>query len=707
MPLLPLVVEALQNLSGSELEIKTAMLLEELRGGSAGADGAEFVAGLVGRVAAAPELRASSDQRRAFARFVDAAVELAGAEVCSPECCRLLLQSVAGVATKAESVVASEVLLGILGGTTDGGAWEAVWQSALAAPGSDVGKLLVAALERFPRAAYAEVCLRLRSEGAGRVLALELLCAVGMRETTIAESEPVLVTLPLVMGVCKEDKDGRAVASGLMAMTGLVRSVTRQALHERFDAVMDCVERGLMWSQPPAAAAAQSAAVSLFFCVYSALPSQAVKRMREWSARSPSFAVVARRMLATRSVPLHPGLLVAEEGSGDTVVDACWTGLLAGAAMPPVSLYSGSSRHSQHQLQQQQQQQLQQQQQTLHEDREEWKIELDNLESQLASLAVSVDALCFRGGIRSFPVTGVLAPYNGDDAQEVRSAAAMARIELVYERMLRAKTLMRIQQEGYTAGAALRGNGETGLSATDHDTTDTSENEVVEETMPAITPRPESTTSRLKTLLASARSELAVREQTEEALRKRVHQAEEALRAEETRSKAELAVQATDVDLTALTEEQEQRIGELEAQLRIATEHLRDQQQYESELAMLQHDVMEWDERDVTARARKQDGTDLASQLEAARAEIHTLEETMLESQTHYHQALSEVAGLTAVTNTAMADSLRSEREIEELRRTINKMTDAYQERIAAVEDKYVSLQELHATLLGDLSRRK
>ena len=85
--------------------------------------------------------------------------------------------------------------------------------------------------------------------------------------------------------------------------------------------------------------------------------------------------------------------------------------------------------------------------------------------------------------------------------------------------------------------------------------------------------------------------------------------------------------------------------------------------------------------------------------------EIHTLEETVLESQAHYHAALAEVAGLTAVTSSAMADSLRSDREIEELRKTILKMTDAYQERIAAVEDKYASLQELHAGLLFELTR--
>ena len=686
------VVEALQSLNGPELELQTSILVEEVRGLAGGGEGGEFAAGLVARVTGAADLHATTDQRRATARFLDAAVELAGAGVVTRDCAALLLQSAgAGVAAKAESVVAAEVLLGVLGATGgDGGAaWEAVFAEARR-KGVAALRLLVDALERFPGATLPQIAARLG--GADRLLALELLGAAGLRAAPLGEAEAALRALPPLFEAARTEKEPRVAAAALLAATGLLRAVSRRALQELLPAAAECLERGLAWAMPEGAPAA-AAAAALFFLLYAVVPGEALRRLSEWSGRAPAFAAAARRMLEAASLPLHPALLGAEEEPPDALADESWSALLAGVARPPPALAALPAP---------------QQQPAADED---WLREVEAVESQLALAAVATDALCARAGLRLPPLAEGGAAAAAEE-REARAAAVLARTELLFERLQRAKTVARMRHEGPpTVSGGGGGGGGFGATVSSTDP-DTSETEQGEEAATGA-PRSETATARLKSLLASARAEAAARELAEEGLRRRLHQAEAALRAERDGAKAAraaaaaAAVVATDERQTAAAEEQEQRIGELEARLAAAEGRLRGQQQYEAELAQLQYDAVEWDAAGAAARARLQDGTDPASQLMAARAEARALEEAVLEAQAHHGQALAEMAGLTAVTNAALSESLRAEREVEDLRRTMNKMMDACQERIAAVEDKYASLQELHAGLLSELSRRK
>jgi hypothetical protein len=690
--LLQSVVEALQGLTGSELEHKTSVLLEEVRSLAGGAEGPEFAGGLVARVTGSADLRASSDQRRAFARFLDAAVELAGPAVVTRECAELLLLSVAaGPAAKSESAVAGDVLLGVLGAGAAGAAWEAAWAGA--ARHGEAARLLVAALERFPRAALPAAAARLA--GPDPLLPLELLAAAGLRAAPIAEPEPVLKAVPALLEAARVAGEPRVAAAALLALAGLLRAVTRRSLAELVETagLMDVMERGLAWPggapQPPAAAAA------LFLVVYSVLPSEALRRLREWSGRAPAFATAARRLLAARALPLHPGLLAAEEELSDMLVDHCWSGLLAGAALPQSTLPVPAAAP----------------------EGEAWESELERLESQLSQAAVATETLCVRAGLRFLPLAAGAGPEEG--GREARASAALARIELLFERLQRAKTVASVRQEDaagviefgesgtLTVGSGTRHN--VVSSAAEHDTTDTSESELLDDVPPPGAIRPESAASRLKSLLAAARAEAAVHEQAADGLRRRLHQSESALREERDRSKAAAAAVAATATVAESEEaaEQEARLGELEARLEAATRQLCSQQTHEAELALLQHDLASWDAAAAEERARQQDGTDPAAQLAAGRAEVRALEETVLESQAHHQAALAEMAQLTTTTSAALAESLRSEREVEDLRRTMHKMMNACQERIAAVEDKYASLQELHAGLLSELSRRK
>ena len=731
------VVAALEGLQAAELEVATSELLEELRGANDGGSSAATLAeGLVGEVSRLPHLRATSAQRRAFARVLDAAVDAGGAQVASGEAVELLLAS-AGGAAKSEAVVASEAVLSLLGAGSEV-AWRAVWR----AEGGTAERLLEEAVQRFPGQSLPRLAEAVRAAPtlSEEWVALETLAGLGMKGELVGETEELAPAARAVMArIVRRTgaEDARAVATGLMALAGLLRSFSRAALIDDFAGVMECVERGLAWTATTTAngASINAAAVALFCQVYAALPERALSRLRSFSAQSSTNAESVRRMLATRSLPLHPALLLEQTGeqTGDattltttmmsTTLEQCWSGLLMGSVMPSVVATGsivGDRKGSSSSL-------------SRVPDPDRWKQELEDMEEQISTLSLSLESLCCRAGLHSLPVISAISRYeNPDDLLEVRAAASSARLELLFERLVRAKTVLRIHQEGLVASTHGRGASaaasETVLTSTTDHETDTSADETsgVEEgqsslvspgtgvnfnpVIPMTSSRQqnqnqnsqnqqhqqlhqvsavESMTSRLKSLLASARAELAAREQSEEVLRKRLYQAEETIRVEQTaqrKMRAEAAAEVPDESLVQLSEEQEQRINELEAEVAILTEKVRDQQRYENELASLQYDIVDWEQRDVEVRAAKQDGRDTLSQLEAAKMEIHTLEETVLESQAHYHAALAEVAGLTAVTSSAMADSLRSEREIEELRKTLLKMTDAYQERIAAVK---------------------
>jgi hypothetical protein len=701
--LLDQVLEALQLLSGPELELKTSALIEELRFAGQ-TNRAELARGLAS-LASTAELQTTSDQRRALARFLDVAVELGGVDVCSLDCCSLLLKSVSGVAAKSESVVASEVLLGILGANSSL-AWDVVWSTIVgdSKRGTKaILQLMVEALERFPQAALPRICALVQraDSAAQRMIALELLCLTGSAGPVL-DADLALDAVVVVAKSAKVEKEAGVFNLTLLALAGLLRSVTRQMLKGHLGLVMECVERALTWTHR-LKAAIHSTAVSLFFCVYAALPVSSMKRLHDFSERSPVFAAAARSLLATRCIPLHENLLLGtvndEENLADdgVIVDDCWGKLLAKSVVLPVGRAELEPKK--------------------HDDEEvsEWKSELECLETKVCELALSAESLCARVGVCSFSGVGTLSPVDTSNAQELLVATVTARIQVVFEKLICSKVLMH-SREGLIVrgfgqiGAQTAGGSGNATSATEHDTTDTSADENDQETTPtAMHARSGATILRLKDLLSAAQAELALRDQLEEGLRKRSHHFEEELRAEQTRRKA--SVQSVpshaEAELVALSERQEQRISELEVIVRMQREQLHDQQQFEAELSALQLDVMEWDDRDAQLRAQKRDGSDLESQLAAARIEMMRLEEVHLEQQAHYEQALSEVAGLTVLTNTAMTDTLRTEREIEEMRRTLAKMADVYQERIAAVEDKYASLQELHAGLMLEFSRRK
>jgi hypothetical protein len=739
------IVETLQQSNAPDLELKTSALIEEVR--LAAQDGNQDTLGrsLVA-LASNLELQATSDQRRAVARFVDVAVDLAGVQVCSADSCRMLLKSVSGVAAKSESVVASEVLLGILGADSEL-AWELLWnavvgESSRAGSSKALVRLMVDALERFPHAALPRVCgvvVDVKAAEAQRLLGLELICEAGATQSGFTEPELVVEWVSSVAAAALVEREARLFHLFLLALTGLLRSLTRPSLRDVIGTVLSCVERALTWSHS-LQASLSSAAAGLYFCAYAALPQTCLKRMHEWSDRSPLFAAATRNLLASRFVPLHEALIcggVDEDAPPDdgVTVDRCWAHLLGKTAVPlssSVVLERSSSGANAEEKDEEDEM----------DEEAAWRREMRLLEERVCELAVATESVCSRAGVGALASAGVASmSVDSSSPMELRASAAAARVLLVFERLVGGKAILQAREEsrfegprgrkgndlqsgGETSGAGSGGSGVVrgtsvgsgnggrggsgvsagGRGAVDTDTTSADEEGEV------LAPTRGAALAKLHALLAAARSDLAAREGAEEALRRRVMQAEDELRNERRARKALLLKEQTDASMTtetAATASSSRELHELEAALRDAKERLRDQQQFEAELGALQLETAEWDARAAAKSAAFDDGTDAHSQLKAARLEISRLEEALLEQQAHYEQALAELAGLTAVTNSAMADTQRSEREIEEMRKTISKMTDVYQERITAVEDKYASLQEIHAGLMLEFSRRK
>ncbi len=588
----------------------------------------------------------------------------------------------------------------------------------------------------------------------------------------MAEPELVSSAVAVVGQVGKTEHDARMFLLELLAMTRLLRSLDRVSLRVQLTLVLECVQRGLIWPHRSHKTALHNAASALFFLAYSALPRTCLKRMCDWSERSPDFAASVKSMLTWRCVPLHEALLIGggvdEEAPADdgVLVDRCWASLLAKGGAQTLSLSTSASSSSSSAVY------SREMEDDLKQKDDDLKSEMRDLEDQVCELAVAIEAVCARAGVGAFSSVGSLGALEAADTiEDARMEATIARIQLLFEKLMNGKALLQAREEskicrlvppsGFIGGGGGGGSGgggggvagsggpgggggggsgsggsggggnssvsATGASTTDHETTDTSADELEAENVASASVGSGGSSgvvvggsgggagaaaAKLRALLSTARAELYARDGVEEALRRRAHQAEEELRAERERRKLESqqrqpATSDADAALKVQTEQQEQRIVELEAMVGELKERVREQQQFESELGLLQLESAEWDDRAAAAAAARGDGTDSASQLAAAKLEIARLEHTLLEQQTHYDQALAELAGLTAVTNSAMADAQRTDREIEEMRRTLNKMADVYQERIFAVEDKYSSLQELHAGLMLEFSRRK
>ena len=135
---------------------------------------------------------AGTARRRSFARYMDAFADALGPQVCTPEAVRVLLESSARVTAKEESVVATEVLLGVLGSQQHAAAarpiWDQVWAEFHSNQGTAVGleSLFKLALARFPGIMYPMMCEKLHDKSL-RLRTLQLLCAAVTDESTTME----------------------------------------------------------------------------------------------------------------------------------------------------------------------------------------------------------------------------------------------------------------------------------------------------------------------------------------------------------------------------------------------------------------------------------------------------------------------------------------------------------------------------------------
>ena len=672
-----------------ELERLTSTLLEEVRSllASDRQRGAELAERTLAALTADKTALKGSTRRRAFARYMDAFVDGLGVEVCSPPAMRVLLDSSANVTQKEESVVATEVLLGVLGSQQLDASeiWEQVWEDFVSNKANSVGleQLLKDALVRFPGKMYPILSSKLKDK-TSRMGVLHLLCAASLDETlgmapvesSDTEGEgwnaPVELSalLEQVLEAAGNETRVPERTAALLAGAGLVRRLPRAEAANAVPSALSAVQRGL----GAEAAAVRGAAARLFFLLYAVSPESTVSACRLWATQGGEEARMAlHELMALQSLPLHPALLMgmSEEISGETGAD-CWDALAREGAGGAASLLNSEVVDADSDP---------------GDALEDWA----ELEAALTALSLRAEELAARAGMKE----GGGVALEGAPEQQI----LLTRLELQFERVLRRQQLMAIQRESNHDDSKSREQSNVAVRGSQSGALTTQSSSPISSTSSSLTEVAERE-EYLRALLNTARMEAAHETKICAELRQQLFEERKA-REEERREflAAASKIESSLVDKTAL-EVSEQRVLTLEADVSGLRKQVRVQQEYERELADLQAEIAIWDQNSADKRAEVEDGRGLANEVDRLRKECLLLENLVHDAERHTEMAQGEATGAGAVVAAAKADSLRLERTCEDLRKRAATAELAARERITAVEKKYSSLQELQAGLL-------
>lgn len=724
---------SLSSSTTDDLEQSTNERLEEIRGlyASDAALVSDLCSSFFSRLSSLPSshvlFSSSSPHRRSFARTCDLLVDLLGPSSCPPVALKLLLESALETRAPEESVVAREVLLAVLATGEERG-WEMLIQAYLQTQRPEqYSRILGEAFARFPKVALAKI-LSLLKQPSSRLSALKALAESASSPEAASQAASEALSF---LRHPEDDADGEMLAAGGAAASTLLRSADiREAIRLADDAA-GAAETLLCW-RGSHGAQVRAAGAALLFHAYAARPRETLRRIQAGCAANPTLAAACGSLLGAHSVPLHPQLMLPEEAAAAVAARAgqgatgmtLWTELWTSHTKVPGQYVLRTTDKEDDDATD-----------------EPWE-ELQHADELITEAAEEIESIASRKGLFVLPYAPNYMESERDDAVSgSRSSSVLfdaqvreswLRSQLAFERVLRTSLLARMRQEeesslsrgaptvavagghsgslGSAATHSLHGAKQSGRKALHQSATDIEVDTDVEDADEVVQNQNASVVERLKTMLRSAREELASRDVIEGDLRARVLLLEREAEERELKMQKEKAVveKSGEVDqLESKLGEMESRLLEAETELKHLRSQLRNQQEYERELASLQADVIDWEEHDTAARVAQHQGVDSAALLDAAKQEIVRLENSLMEAQQHYHAALGEVAGLTAVTNAAMSDVLRADKETEQMKRTLTKMAESYQERLVALEDKYANLQELHAGLLLELQKKQ
>lgn len=715
----------------------TAAVLEALRGLEPTRAAHELAATFFARVATSSELRAHPHQRRAFARVADALAELLDAACVPPPALRLLLRSAASSARE-ESAVAAEVVLSILAAGSDA-AWTLVWAAFAEAPAQvAVRAIMIKALERAPERAFVQLRHHIDVE-ATRFAALELVFAAGTAGLQALAEADAVTLLEMLLRVAQSDANARNVGTALLAVVTASHVLPAAHIVAVFDRCTQAVRRALCWDELPASLPRRllrTAGAFTVFHLYATCPAQLLQWARATCAPGGDarLATALRALFLTHSFTLHPGLVLWSDAQhhAPPLVPDCWADLWRSRASPlppgasPAGMQELPSRTATvaadgAEVEPAELEQVYNDWEEVARDTTaaEHTLELEAIEMRLSDIVDDLSLEAQRAGLRPFPALQADAAACSEG--EARACVAYLRTQVLFEQLLRVSLLARTRRSAeptFDALAAATPPRGTSWRAVSTASTDDDGGEDTAASSAAVSPHGvlappaplppplvmiEETAARaaesrrLQELLRDARLEVEARKRSEQALEQQVHAlllANEQLREQQAAPTAKVAGGAGTVE--ALRED---RVLVLEAELELMRTRLRAQDEYEAELARLQHDLADWDARAAQQLTVEALGLDAGAQLAAAHERIGALERQVQECKLLHRAAVLELSAVGADINKGTEERMRLERELDNANINLHRTHAQYAERLEAVHRKYRGLQELHVGL--------